>query len=98
MARATVLDEPDDLIRAIGDPHQIREDLRIFGDNSRGFAAAYEEILREYPKCWVAFYDGAVRAHGSTLEDVLRAIDDAGWSRQHVCVGYMDPEPSTLIL
>lgn len=97
MARATVF-EPDDLIRAIGDPHQVREDLRIFGDNSRGFAAAYEEILREYPQCWVAFYDGAVRAHGSILEDVLKAIDDAGWSRQHVCVGYMDPEPSTLIL
>ena len=97
MVRATVL-EPDEVLRAIGDPRQVSEDLRIFSSNTDGFAAAYEQILEEYPKLWVAFHDGAIRASGSTLEDVLRAVDDAGWSRQHVCVGYMDPEPTSLIL
>ena len=96
MARSTIL-EPDEVLRAIGDPRQVSEDLRIFSSNTDGFAAAYEQILEKYPKLWVAFHDGAVRASGSTLEDVLRAIDGAELSRQHVCVGYMDPEPTFLI-
>lgn len=95
MARTTI---ERDVREALGDLRQASEDLRAYGESVEGFLEQYDRLLESHSGQWVAFYEGAVRVSGQSIEDVLRELDEAGLPRRRIHVRYMDPEPVSMIL
>jgi hypothetical protein len=72
--------------------------LRIFIQNNKAFDSRYAALLKKHPDEWVAFHDGAVRATGQSLTEVLERAEQAGLPRKSMCLHYMDTNPAVMIL
>lgn len=72
--------------------------LNQFTQNNRAFMECYESLLKRHPNEWVAFHDGEVRATGKSLEEVLQQAEQVGAPRKIMCLHYLDPNPTVMIL
>lgn len=86
-----------DIASIIGDPRQIGEELRSFRETARHLSDD-PTIAECFKGQWVGVHGGQVRAHGDTIDKVLRQLDAAGYVRSQVIVQYIHKEPRTLIL
>ncbi len=82
----------------MGDPQRAHEDMQAFEENAICFIRTYPTLMESYPRKWVAVHDCAVKLSGDSIEDVLREIESTGLQRRPVYIGYVDPEPATMLL
>ena len=82
----------------IGDPKQIDEELSQFRETTEMLSSQSPRMIEEYPHQWVALYGDKVKAHGSTLRVVLKAIDEQELPRGQVIVRFIEKNHRTMIL
>ncbi len=90
--------DAQEILAHIGDPKKVDRELQEFDKTARLFLSQESTMLDRYPDEWVAFHGGEVRAHGPSLDSVLRQIDEAGLQRQQTLVRFIDKEPRKMIL
>jgi hypothetical protein len=74
------------LLERIGDPEQVRRELRAFQACADWYQAEWERLLEAYEGRWIAIYECGVRAVAETLDDLLTAMHDLGLPRGHVLI------------
>ncbi len=82
----------------IGDPQKVAEDLQAFAKTAQLLSSRYPRMVERYPDQWIALHSGKVRAHGDSLDAVLRELDAMGLSRDQAIIRFIDKEPRTMIL
>jgi hypothetical protein len=95
MARKTA---SADLRSLIGDPQQVANDLRRFRRTTRVLSSDRPRLIAEYPKRWVALYDGEVAATSRTFTSLLKSLDRKHLPREHVVIRYIDEDERIMIL
>ena len=76
----------------------IASSLEEFQRSSHVLSDDHPRLIDEYPDQWVAVAEGAVVAHGETLEHVLARVDSKKISRADVIVRFIERTNRTLIL
>ena len=73
--------------------------LKDFGQATRRFYSAYDDLLATYPYEWIAVNkDGDVVANHHDRKDVIAACETAGYEKSRLAVKYLDPNPAVMIL
>ena len=88
----------DEIAKLIGDTREVGDALQAFRKTAMLLSSRYSQLIERYPGQWIAMHSGEVRAHGDSLEYVLREIDEKGLSRDETVVRFMQKDPQTLIL
>ena len=88
----------EEILEIIGDPDEPARKMEKDREDSAAFWQIEPELLKKYPKKWIVFYDGELRAVGSSQRSVLEKSDALGLPRGDILVEYLDPDPETLIL
>ena len=60
--------------------------------------AHYEELVKQYPRHWVAVREGAVVLVGTDIFEFGRALRERGLTKAGVRVRYLEPDNVPLIL
>ncbi len=85
-------------LKIIGDPKRLDAELQQFRKDTELFSSRRNSLLKKYPKRWVAFYHGRVRADSATLDSLLAETDRIGIPRGHIVVQFMETDLRTMIL
>lgn len=88
----------DEIAKLIGDTREVGDALQAFRKTAMFLSSQYPQLIERYPGQWIAMHSNEVRAHGDSLESVLRKIDEKGLSRDETVVRFMQKDPQTLIL
>jgi ABC-type amino acid transport substrate-binding protein len=87
-----------EILEIIGDPDELARKMEKDRADWAAFSLVNLELLKKYPKKWIVFCDGEVRAVGSSLASVLEKADALGLPRDDILAEYLNPDPETLIL
>ena len=88
----------EELLEIIGDPDELARKMEKARADLKAFFLVKLELLKKHPKKWIVFYDGELRAVGSSQRSVLAKADALGLPRGEILAEYLDPEPPNLIL
>jgi hypothetical protein len=88
----------DAITDLIGSPDEVRADLSEFKRSAQAFTAEHPRMIVEYPKQWVAVYQGTVAATSNDFDALMSEIDDRGLPRESVAVRFIEKNHRTLIL
>ena len=81
-----------------GGPQAVADEMDAFHRNMRDMESVRTELVEYYPNEWVAYHEGQVQAHGQSINAVLEQVDALGWPRTVVAIGFMDADPTSMIL
>lgn len=98
MAIATNPQKADEVLKLLGDPTQVDEELRRFRKAARILSSNRPRLLDHYPQQWVAVHEGRVKAQGKTLRSLLTQVDKQGLPREHIIVRFIGRTQRTMIL
>lgn len=76
----------------LGDLHQLDKEMRAFNKSARKLLSTWGKIMEEYPQEWIGFHSGRVRAHGPSIDFVLKELDAKGFSREQAIVRFVETE------
>lgn len=93
---ATVV-QPRPVQRSLDKPELV-DQMRQFEDDSRFLALHHDALLDRFPEEWVAVFGGAVVAHDTNINGVLRQLSRRKIPRNRVAVAFLTRQPKTLIL
>lgn len=79
-------------------PRDMARSLRKFHRAERVLSDDHPRLIDQYSDQWVAVSDGAVIAHGTDLNKVLRQVDNKGVPRSDIIVRFIERTQRTLIL
>jgi hypothetical protein len=79
-------------------PKTIARDLRAFSRTARIFSSNEQQLLKKYPKQWVALYRGKVRASAKSLDGILSKLKKQRVPANQAIIWYMDTSGRNLIL
>ncbi len=82
----------------ISDPRQIDADLQKFRQDTQLLSESKANLLKRYPKRWVAIFDGKVQADAATESLVLEAITKLQIPRDRVVIRFIDKDVRRMIL
>ena len=88
----------NEVLEVLGDPAKVVEGLHAFRKTATVFSSKRAHLISQYPKRWVAVFDGNIIADGRSLQDVLSKVESAGYQREHVLVRYIDRTMRKMIL
>lgn len=74
----------------------IAEELRSFQESARVLSDD-ATILEDYSGEWVGVFEGAVRASGQTLDEVLEGLADQGIPPERSVIRFINPDPVTML-
>jgi hypothetical protein len=86
------------ILDLIGDPRQVDRELGSFRQTARILSSDHPRLIDEYPRQWIAAYEGKVRVAGRTLNSVLSQVEKQGLPKQRVIIRYIDKNQRTMIL
>ena len=87
-----------EILDLIGDPREIVEQLRAFEADQRALWDMHAELMRQYPREWVAVLGGRLVGHAPDLDALLAEADRSGLKRGSLAVEYLDPDEFPLAL
>ena len=87
-----------ELKELIGDPAEVDRKLASYRRAAAVLSSEHARLVEKYPRQWVAFYDGDVRASARTLDELLAKVDEARLPRQEVLIRFIDRNERTMIL
>ena len=91
-------DDEQSILEQLGDPADVARELKAFCQSARSLDRQLPDLVDRYPNQWVAVLDGKVRAHGRTLQDVIKKIDQKGLPREQTIVRFIDKGERVMIL
>ena len=91
------MDEKE-VLELIGDPRQLDKDLQAFSKSVGKMFATWGKIMEKYPQEWIVFHSGRVRAHGPSIEFVLKELDAQGFSRRQALVRFVETDPRKMYM
>jgi hypothetical protein len=83
---------------AIGDPAEFVRRQASFKKSCDYFEAHYFELLARYPDQHVGIFDGELRAHATTLIEVLARLDSMHVPRDNSLIEILETNPLPKIL
>jgi hypothetical protein len=91
-------DDANSILDQLGDPADVARELREFRRAARSLSDQYPQLVDRYPDQWVAIFNGKVRAHGQSFQDVMEQIEREGLPRERTVVRFMDKSDRAMIL
>jgi hypothetical protein len=86
------------LIKLIGDPSKLAEELRAFSRNNASLSVQVKRLTEKFPNMWVAFLCDRPVALGTSLTRLFEETDRQKLPRESLCVKFLERRPRTLIL
>ncbi len=71
----------------VGDPQELMERLRAFGENVEYFFTHSESLREKYPDQFIAVNRGKIIAHHKDILRLMDQLDDKGINRDGIYVG-----------
>lgn len=90
--------EIQDVLEQLGNPADVDRELRGFRRAARVLSSKQPRMIDEYPKQWIAVYQGRVRVRARTFRSLMLQVDNKGLPRQHIIVRFIDRNQRTMIL
>lgn len=98
MVIATTPQKTDDILKVLGDPRKVDDELQRFRKAARVLSSNHPRLIDRYPQQWVAIHEGRVKAQGKTLRSLLTQVDKQGLPREHIIVRFIAKAQRTMIL
>jgi hypothetical protein len=81
-----------------GAPREIDEELKRFSRSARVLSSDQPRLIDQFPKQWVAVFDGQVVAHAPELGRVLRDLEEKNIAKTQTIIRFIDRDDHALIL
>jgi hypothetical protein len=99
MTVATQPERTAELLRLLGDPRQVADELRQARRSAAVLSADEARLLEEYGGEWIALHDGRVVARAPTIQQLLVEVGSGAPARRtRILVRFVDPHPPALVL
>lgn len=82
----------------VGDPVRLDAELQKFREDTKLLSSRRVNLLKKYPKRWVAIYDGKVQADAPSLPAVLAKVAELSLPREQVVVRHVARNLRRMIL
>lgn len=82
----------------IGDPAAAKREMQQFRASARAFTSEHPELIKAYPKQWVAVHLDAVAAASETLEGLIEKVEQQGLPKGEVAIRFIEKNHQTMIL
>ncbi|HEX9728434.1 MAG TPA: hypothetical protein VGA37_08025 [Gemmatimonadales bacterium] len=86
------------VLALVGDPHVVDQDLQEFSKSANFLSSERSEIIKKYPKQWIALLAGEVRAQADSLPELIREVELLGLPKSKLIIRYIDRPRRALIL
>lgn len=86
------------LRQMVGDPSAVARDLKRYSKSAKLLSSARHDLVKKYPRRWIAVHDGEVIADAATLDGLLQEIKRLGISPEAVVTRLIDENVRKLIL
>lgn len=86
------------LRQMVGDPSAVAQALKRYSKSAKLLSSARHDLVKKYPRRWIAVHDGEVIADGATLDKLLLEIKRLGISPEEVVTRLIDKNVRKLIL
>ena len=83
---------------SLGGAAAVWAELMDFTHSAQFLSETSSRLMDEYPKQWVAVFNGRVASAADSFQEVLQQVDACDLPRDRVIVRYIDREPRTMIL
>jgi len=84
--------------RFFGDAAKVANELRSFQNSATALSSDHPRLINQYPKQWVAVYEGKVIASSKSFPEVMAELDRQEIPRKSVIVRFIDRNQRTMIL
>ena len=85
-------------LASVGSAASISRRINAYTAAVNRLSSKRDELVRQYPKQWVALHDDEVFCAGGSLAELFRQCDERELSRDDVVIRYLDTEKQILIL
>lgn len=75
-----------------GDPQEVGLRLRAFRESARVYSSSHPRLIDEFPRQWVAVYEGRVRTHASTIGELLAQVEATELPRRDILIRFIEEE------
>ncbi len=86
------------VLRQMGEPKGVARDLARFRKAAKALSSKHPRLVEEFPKQWVVFYEGKVKARGQTMHSALLQARQQNLPLGKAIVRYIDRNDRTFIL
>ena len=83
---------------SLGGAAEVWTELMAFTHSAQFLSETTSRLMEEYPKQWVAVFDGRVESVADSFQEILQQVDARNLPRDKIIVRYIDKEPKTMIL
>ena len=85
-------------LESVGTTASISERIHAYTTAVNRLSSKRDELLKQYPKHWVALHDDEVICTGESLVELFRQCEQRGFERDSVVIRYLDTEKQIFIL
>jgi len=85
-------------IENIGTTATISQRIHAYTAAVNRLSSKRDELVKQYPKHWVALHDDEVICTGVSLIELFRQCDEREFNRDDVVIRFLDTEKQILIL
>jgi hypothetical protein len=86
------------VLEQLGNPADVDRGIRNFRRAASILSSKQPRMIDEYPKQWIAVYQGKVRVRARTFQSLLVQVDEKGLPRGHTIIRFIDRNQRTMIL
>jgi hypothetical protein len=90
--------ELQSVLEHVGNPADVDSGIRNFRRAARVLSSKQPRMIDEYPKQWIAVYQGKVRVRARTFQSLMVQVDKKKLPRGHTIVRFIDRNQRTMIL
>lgn len=87
-----------EVLGRLGDPARVIDDLDRYREAVSRLASQRTRLTRKHPERWVAVHGGEVVAVATTVEELLRQVDEKGLPRRDVIIQFLTRKPYIMVL
>lgn len=85
-------------LREAGTPAEIRDRTALYGKTVTQLSSQMHELIKKYPKEWVAMKDDTVVCHSKSLTKLTADCRKKGVSLRDVAIRFLDTEERIMVL
>lgn len=85
-------------LESVGTTDSISGRIHAYTTAVNRLASKRDELLKQYPKHWVALHDDEVICVGGSLTELFRQCEERAFKRDNVVIRFLDTEKQIFIL
>lgn len=85
-------------LESVGTAASISQRIHAYTTAVNRLSSKRDELLKQFPKHWVAMHDDEVICTGGSLAELFRQCEERDFKKDNVVIRYLDTEKQIFIL